>query len=513
MLGAKRLDQLEWCAQGDDFSVIDDRDAVAEDLRFVHIVCGEQDRSAARLELRDQIPELPARLRIEPGGRLVEKEKIRIAHDCAGERNALALSSGQFPEACSTLLVELNETNDVVDSSAARIEAPKQSYRLFDRKLGGKLGFLKLNTKTLAKVLLVFIPAKAKELHVAGVRGEQPLANFDCRRLAGAVRSEQAEAFAGCDREVEPVHSANVAVVFVKIANEERGSSQLRWRHSREFYILLPDSAQDHSVERGSTGGRVIRAVLFSTTLGVALVLYPVTLVAQTQTGSISGTVRDSAGLRLDQVAIGVVSGDRTPRTQSSASGNYRISAIGAGKIRLFARRVGYAPETLSVVVIAGESTHADFIMASAVHELPEAIVVADPTRGKMGPFNQRKSRGVGAFVTRAEIEKRQPASISELLRYLPGVGVTQRMAGEPQPVHMQRSVNSSMQPSCVVQLYVDGHPYPNGNVDDFAPGLIEGVEVYRSASEIPADFRTRDAACGLIALWTRDPESARRKP
>jgi hypothetical protein len=130
-----------------------------------------------------------------------------------------------------------------------------------------------------------------------------------------------------------------------------------------------------------------------------------------------------------------------------------------------------------------------------------------------MGPFNRRKSRGVGAFVTRAEIEKRQPGSISEMLRYLPGVGVTQKMAGEPQPVHMERSVRSSMQATCVVQIYVDGHPYPHGNVDDFAPGLIEGVEVYRSASEIPADFRTRDATCGLVALWTRDPESARRKP
>ena len=73
---------------------------------------------------------------------------------------------------------------------------------------------------------------------------------------------------------------------------------------------------------------------------------------------------------------------------------------------------------------------------------------MSSPTRRavKMGPFNRRKARGVGAFVTRAEIEKRQPGSISELLRYLPGVAVTQKMAGEPQPVHMQRSVHSSVQ-------------------------------------------------------------------
>jgi Carboxypeptidase regulatory-like domain/TonB-dependent Receptor Plug Domain len=271
-----------------------------------------------------------------------------------------------------------------------------------------------------------------------------------------------------------------------------------------------------------TSGGLVTRA-LFTSSLVAALVAALVTLRATAvsaqpaQTGAIAGIVRDSAGRRLNQVAIAVVevsgSAPAGQRAASDDSGSYRIGAIAVGAIKLFARRVGYAPETVSVVVVAGELAHADFVMAAAAHELPEAVVVADPTRGKMGPFNRRKARGVGAFITRADIEKRRSGSISELLRYLPGVGVTQKMAGEPQPVHMQRSVNSSMQATCVVQLYVDGHPYPNGNVDDFAPNLIEGVEVYRSASEIPADFRTRDATCGLIALWTRDPEAARRKP
>jgi outer membrane receptor protein involved in Fe transport len=258
----------------------------------------------------------------------------------------------------------------------------------------------------------------------------------------------------------------------------------------------------------------VTRAFL-SSSLVVTLVAWPATVVvAQAPTGAIAGTVRDSAGLRLDQVAIGIVGANGGEhRATSNDSGSYHIAAVGVGSARLFARRVGYAPETVSVVVLAGGVAHADFVLRATAQMLPAAEAVADPTRGKMGPFNRRKARGVGAFMTRDDIEKRQPGTMSELLRYLPGVAVTQKMAGEPQPVHMQRSVNSSVQASCVVQLYVDGHPYPNGNVDDFAPTLIEGVEVYRSASEIPADFRTRDAMCGLIALWTRDPDAARRRP
>lgn len=233
---------------------------------------------------------------------------------------------------------------------------------------------------------------------------------------------------------------------------------------------------------------------------------------AQSGVGSIAGVVRDASGQGLSFARILIVGAQSVRGIESDSVGNYRISSIGAGRLRVSALRIGYQAETLSVVVPSDGTVRADFILGPTPN-IPAMVVVEDRTRGKMGPFNQRMARGVGSFVTRAEIEKRQPGSISELLRTLPGVHISQRMAGEPQPIDMQRSRNSSMQSSCTVQLYVDGQPYPNGNVDDFPPLTLEGVEVYRSASEIPADFRTRNATCGLISLWTRDPEAARRKP
>ncbi|MEP6491960.1 MAG: TonB-dependent receptor [bacterium] len=235
---------------------------------------------------------------------------------------------------------------------------------------------------------------------------------------------------------------------------------------------------------------------------------------AQERTGSVGGVVRDSAGAPIRQVVIGVVgSTNVSHHTASNDSGVFRLGGLGAGPVRLYARRIGFAPETSSVTIALESTGRANFVLYANPVELSATVTQVDATRGKMGPFNRRKARGVGSFITRAEIEKRQTGTISELLRYLPGVGVTQKMAGEPQPVHMQRSINSTVQGACAVQLYVDGHPYPNGSVDDFSPIAMEGIEVYRSASEIPADFRTRDATCGVIALWTRDPEAARRRP
>jgi hypothetical protein len=235
---------------------------------------------------------------------------------------------------------------------------------------------------------------------------------------------------------------------------------------------------------------------------------------AQTSTGSIEGFVRDSTNRRLDRAEITILGrADRSQPVVSDSAGHFRIASASTGEVRLSVRRIGYWAKTLTVVVAANSASQIEIVLAESPTRLEPELIVADPTRGKMGAFNRRMARGIGSFVTRTDIEKRQPASISELLRTLPGVHISQRMAGEPQPVDMQRSRNSSMQASCVVQLYVDGQPYPHGDIDDFPPLSVEGVEVYRSASEIPADFRTRNATCGLIALWTRDPEAARRKP
>ncbi len=227
----------------------------------------------------------------------------------------------------------------------------------------------------------------------------------------------------------------------------------------------------------------------------------------------LEGTVRDSSGARIPDAGI-AVAGEAAPRSVSDDSGAFRIVGLGPGRRTLVARRLGFRPETLTVDVLDGRTTRADFVLRRAVVQLAAEQVTADSASVfKMGAFNKRRARGIGVFLTREDIEKHHSGSTSELLRYVPGVTIAQRMAGEPQPVRMQRSANPTNQATCTVLLYVDGNPYPNGSVDDFPPGSLEGIEVYRSASEIPADFRTRDSMCGLIALWTRDPEAARRHP
>ena len=51
------------------------------------------------LELVDQVPQMPPRLRIEPGGRLIEKQQLGIAHQRAGHGQPLLLAAREAADA------------------------------------------------------------------------------------------------------------------------------------------------------------------------------------------------------------------------------------------------------------------------------------------------------------------------------------------------------------------------------------------------------------------------------
>ena len=63
---------------------------------------------------------------------------------------------------------------------------------------------------------------RPRTLDLAGVGRREPFADLDGGGLARAVGTEQAEALAGTDLEVEPVHRDYVAVGLAELADDER---------------------------------------------------------------------------------------------------------------------------------------------------------------------------------------------------------------------------------------------------------------------------------------------------
>ncbi len=111
-----------------------------------------------------------------------------------------------------------------------RVEAPEKGQCFQHGQLVGELGLLQLDPEPLPQSRSVRSPPESEHLDIAGVRGRQPLADLNRRRLTGAVRAEQAEALAGLDLERDTVDGNDVLVRFPEPADVQGGSTG-RVRH------------------------------------------------------------------------------------------------------------------------------------------------------------------------------------------------------------------------------------------------------------------------------------------
>jgi hypothetical protein len=245
---------------------------------------------------------------------------------------------------------------------------------------------------------------------------------------------------------------------------------------------------------------------------------------AQTRRGVITGIVKDAiGGSPLPGAQVVVKNTDI--RTMTDMSGRFVLTGVWPGATEVQSRRVGYRMFRTLVTVPAGDTVRSDIEMRPVVDCLDcgpdgngvviggvETNAAAYSTR--MALFEQRRARGGGAFITRADIEKRRPNKLSEMLRSVAGVSLkTNSSAGQQPVIQIERSSSGIANGTCEVQLYVDGHPYPRGSIDDFPPETVEGIEVYRGGSELPVELRAQNAGCGAIGIWTRDPTLIQRKP
>jgi hypothetical protein len=233
---------------------------------------------------------------------------------------------------------------------------------------------------------------------------------------------------------------------------------------------------------------------------------------AQVQRGVIRGTVSDSGRQPVTGAQVHIKNTDI--RGVTDTAGRFVLPGVWPGTVTVNVQRIGLELQRSEVVVKAADTTVADFVM-SQIAQLDPVETEASRASGRMAAFEQRRLRAAGgAFITRADIDQRNPSSLSEMLRTVSGVSVrSSAIAGEQPVVRMGRSPRPAVKGVCEVQLFVDGQPYHRGNVDDFPPETVEGIEIYRGGAEIPAEFRRDNAGCGLIAIWTRDPSAMRRRP
>lgn len=232
------------------------------------------------------------------------------------------------------------------------------------------------------------------------------------------------------------------------------------------------------------------------------------------------GVVTNLDGVRLSRVEVSIAQSN--VRMVTNDSGEFMFNAPPTGRVRLLVKRLGFKQQEKGFKLNEGESKQVDVELEGIPELLDSVVVVEKGGNGKMAEFWARRSMGNGAFITRAEIQKRNPYRMSDMLRMLSGVRVSTNggdierplisMGRTPIGVRTFRNVQT-LAGDCKVSYYLDGNWVSPGTFhpDDLTPGTIEAMEVYRGPAEIPAKFRQRETACGLIVIWTREPPPRER--
>lgn len=225
----------------------------------------------------------------------------------------------------------------------------------------------------------------------------------------------------------------------------------------------------------------------------------------------------------------------RLPRigrtTLTDSGGRFSLSGVSAGRQLLVIRALGYRPESILVEVFEAQIVVHEFSLKRLLTVLGEVKITAEAIRARMTGFDHRRQHGVGRFLDRETLSKVENRNTSTVLASVPGLAIyngtgnrawafTTRAVSSGQcalcaPLdNLDRAdIQAGARSACYMDVYVDGvlvyrhdAPPPNTlfNVNSVPVEQIEGIEVYTSTSQIPAEFNRTGSGCGVLLIWTR---------
>ena len=155
----------------DHAAAVDDRDPVAKLLGLLHVVRGEYGGASLATAIADDLPHLPPRVGIEAGGRLVEKQQLRIAHQGHGHGQPLLLPAREVLDPRVRLLLQRNPGDGGRRLDAVAIESCERGSRSRDRELVGKTRFLQRDADAAANRLRIVAPPRMPRISISPAVG------------------------------------------------------------------------------------------------------------------------------------------------------------------------------------------------------------------------------------------------------------------------------------------------------------------------------------------------------
>ncbi|MCK5136816.1 MAG: TonB-dependent receptor [Bacteroidales bacterium] len=232
------------------------------------------------------------------------------------------------------------------------------------------------------------------------------------------------------------------------------------------------------------------------------------------QSGIVQGTVTDPNGELLIGATI-MVKGT-TQGTITNSDGQYTLVSVAEGEVVLVASYIGYGSQEVTVQVVSGKTSTADFVLSEDITQLDELVVIG---------YGTKRKRDITSSISSVKAEDLANSTQSSFQNALQGkaagvqITAANGMPGSAMTVRIRgtSSITSSSEPLYVV----DGIPVITGNYADgwadgtntlsaLSPSDIESIEILKDASAA-AIYGSRSAN-GVVLITTKSGKSGQTK-
>lgn len=203
--------------------------------------------------------------------------------------------------------------------------------------------------------------------------------------------------------------------------------------------------------------------------------------------------------------ARAVVEGTALAATADDA-GVARLTRVPPGRQVIAVGRIGYRDQRLAVALRPALDQRVDVALVAEPVEVPAVEATAErltPGEQMLTQFGffDRQQRGRGTFITRDDLERHRPRTVSDAIRYLGRLRVARGVVRPP----AWRRGNTLAPGGPCPQFILDGVTLHDFRADELNVHDVEAIEVYRSAAHAPADFvKHPNPDCAVIVIWTR---------
>jgi len=224
--------------------------------------------------------------------------------------------------------------------------------------------------------------------------------------------------------------------------------------------------------------------------------------------GTITGIVRDTAGVPVANVEVTARPGAYRARTDSA--GRFTIDGLEAGRYVVVARKLGYAPVNWDVNVGPEGRVDVQLSFDRTRPQLDTVVVSAEGScsRRSVDGFvcRRRSASGGGVFMDYNDIDDKAPIYTADLLNDINAFRVETRAS----PAGTIRVASPARRRGCLTSV-IDGRRVSLPDLIPQRPWDLVAIEIYAEPDSVPKEYReftsrtttSQLRQCSVVVYWT----------